>query len=121
MKKLFLIISLVISAGKIGAQTLAKNDLPAKETSSVSENALANVPEYPGYKVNCIQNKTTFSFEVISPKSEKAELKLVTSAWGDVCTIYKGAIREGKNVITVRSPKVRKGTYYVVSKLSGGE
>src|SRR4051794_40664064 len=97
MKTLFLIIFALIYAQGLQAQTIAGN------VASIGENTVpeaANTPsvaELPGYKVSFSQNKTGFSFEVISPKTENAELKLVTSVWGDVCTIHKGQVHEGKN------------------------
>jgi len=82
---------------------------------------IPSAPDLPSYHVNFSQSKTGISFEVISPKSEKADLKLVSSAWGDICVIHKGMIHAGKNTFTLRSSKIGSGTYYVISKLSDGE
>ena len=121
MKKLFLIISLSVIAGSLGAQTIAKNELFVKENPSLESANIPSAPDLPSYRVSFTQSKTGTSFEVISPKSEKADLKLVSSAWGDICTIHKGMIRAGKNIFPIRSPKIASGTYYVISKLADGE
>jgi len=121
MNKLFLILSLVIFTGRLGAQVIAKNELPAKISSSLESANIPSAPELPSYHVNFTQTKSRISFEVISPKSESAELKLVNSSWGDVCTIHKGLIHAGKNIFTLHSPKIGQGMYYVISKLSDGE
>jgi hypothetical protein len=120
MKQLFLIISLISIAGRLEAQNIAKNEPVARELS-VSAASPAGVAEYSGYKVTCVQNKKNYSFEILSPKSDKADVKLTNTLGGDVCTIYKGVIHEGKNVFTLPAAKISRGTYYVVSKLSNGE
>jgi hypothetical protein len=121
MNKLFLIFSLVIFAGKLGAQPIATNELTVKENPLLESAPIPSAPELPSYHVRFTQSKTSMSFEVISPKSGKADLKLVSSSWGDICTIHKGIIHAGKNIFTLRSSKIGSGTYYVVSKLGNGE
>lgn len=120
MKQLFLIISLFIVAGRLQAQNIAKNEPVNKEISS-NPAVLVGVIEYPSYRVICQQNKKNFSFEVFSPKSGKADVKLVNTLGVDICSIHKGAIHEGKNTYTLASQKLSKGIYYVVSKLESGE
>jgi hypothetical protein len=121
MNKLFLYISLLIFSGKLGAQPIAKNELTGKENPSIESANTPSAPELPSYHINFTQSKSGISFEVISPKSESAELKLVNSSWGDVCTIHKGLIHAGKNIFALHSPKIAGGMYYVVSKLADGE
>jgi hypothetical protein len=121
MKKLFLIILISVVTGKLEAQTIARNELTGKELPSVESANVPSAPDLPSYHVSFTQTKTGISFEVISPKSEKAELKLVNSAWSDICTIHKGLVHSGKNIFTLHSPKIGSGTYYVVSKLANGE
>ena len=120
MKKLFLILVLFVAAGRLEAQTIAKNEPVIKEIS-VNPAVLVDVVEYPSYRVICQQNKKNFSFEVLSPKYGKAEVKLVTTLGMDICTIHKGVIHEGKNVFMLSNQKLAKGAYYVVSKLESGE
>jgi hypothetical protein len=120
MKQLFLIISLIIVAGRLNAQSIAKNE-PLTHDVSVSSVALPGVAEYSGYKVVFLQNKKNYSFEILSPKSEKADVKLTSMTGADVCNIYKGVIHEGKNIFTLPGKRIAAGTYYVVSKLSSGE
>jgi hypothetical protein len=121
MKTLFFIIFLLISASGLQAQSMAKNEVSMHENIAPETANTTSVAELPGYKVSFTQNKTDFSFEVISPKSENAELRLVNSVWGDVCIIHNGPVREGKNTFTLHNPKISRGTYYVISKLSSGE
>ncbi len=122
MKKLFLIILVLVFAGQLKAQNIAKNEPSIKDISLNGTSAgIPSVAEYPGYKVLCQQNKRNLSFEIFSPKLDKAEVKLVNSDGADVCTIYKGKIHLGKNVFTLSSKKPPCGMYYVVSKLSCGE
>lgn len=122
MRQLFLIISLLIVAGRLEGQTIAKNDVPSKETGSNERLiTIPNVAEYTGYKVLCHQDKKNLSFEVFSPKSDNAELKLVSTEGSEIYTIHNGSIRIGKNVFTLPSKKFSPGMYYVVSKLTGGK
>ncbi len=121
MKQLFLIISLIIVAGKLNAQSIAKSEPVSHDLSAPQVGTPPGVAEYSGYRVNCIQNKKNYSFEILSPKSDKADVKLTNNLGADICTIYKGVIHEGKNVFTVPAKKISRGTYYVVSKLSNGE
>ena len=120
MKKLFLIILPIFVAGSLNAQSIAKNE-PLSHDVSVSSPAPLGVSEYLGYKVLFQQNKKNFSFEILSPKSDKADVKLTSMTGADICSIYKGVIHEGKNVFTLSGKKIAPGAYYVVSKLSGGE
>jgi hypothetical protein len=120
MKQLFLILSLFIVAGRLQAQNISKNEPIVKEIS-INAAVLVDVVEYPSYRVICQQNKKNFSFEVLSPKYGKAEVKLVTTLGMDICTIHKGVIREGKNVFMLSHQKLARGAYYVVSKLESGE
>ncbi|MFI5264873.1 MAG: hypothetical protein ACHQM6_10195 [Candidatus Kapaibacterium sp.] len=120
MKQLFLIISLIIAAGRLNAQSIAKNEpVPSDLTASLA--APPGVAESSGYKVVFLQNKKNYSFEILSPKSDKADVKLTNTSGMDICTIYKGVIHEGKNVFTLPGKKIACGTYYVVSKLASGE
>ena len=121
MKKLFPLILLVLIAGRLGAQTIAKNEPSAHENILFEPTPAPSAPELPSYHVSITQSKSGISFNIISPKSEKAELKLLNSAGGDVCFIHKGSIREGKNTYTLHNPKITPGMYYVVSKFSTGE
>jgi hypothetical protein len=122
MRQLFLIISLLIAAGRLEAQTIAKNDVPSKEVALNERlTTIPNVAEYSGYKVLCHQDKKNLSFEVYSPKPDNAELKLVTTEGSEIYTIHKGVIRIGKNVFTLPSKKISPGIYYVVSKLTDGK
>ena len=120
MKKLFLIISLLFAAQKLEAQNIPKNERLA-HTIDVSSAVSPAIAENSGYRVFCQQDKKNWSFEVISPKSDKAEVKLVNTSGEDICIIYKGVLHEGKNTFSLASKKVASGTYYVVSKLSSGE
>jgi hypothetical protein len=121
MNKLFLIILFGLFSGGLQAQVIAKNEVAEKVTPTLESANIPSAPELPSYHVNFKQNKTGVSFEVISPKSEKAELKLVNAVRGDVCLIHKGLIHSGKNVYTVPSRKLPGGTYYVLSTLADGE
>ena len=120
MKTLFLIILLGIGTGKLEAQRIARNE-PVTHDLPVALAAPSGVVEYSGYKVVFLQNKQNCSFEIFSPKSDKADIKLINSSGADICPIYKGAIHEGKNIFTLPSKKIARGSYYVVSKLSSGE
>lgn len=120
MKHLFLIISFILVAGKLEAQSIAKNEPLAHEIAAPSVTP-PGVTEYPSYKVICLQTKKNYSFEVLSPKSDRAEVKLMNTSGADICTIYKGIIHEGKNIFCMPSKKINQGAYYVVSKLSNGE
>ncbi len=120
MKQLFLIISLFIVAGRLNAQSIAKNEPLTHDISAFSAAPLG-VAEYSGYKVVFLQNKKNYSFEILSPKSEKADVKLTSTSGSDICSIYKGVIHEGKNIFTLPGKKIAPGTYYIVSKLSSGE
>ncbi|MFI5263877.1 MAG: hypothetical protein ACHQM6_05125, partial [Candidatus Kapaibacterium sp.] len=86
-----------------------------------SSPAPLGVAEYSGYKVLFQQNRKNLSFEILSPKSDKADVTLTSMTGADICSIYKGVIHEGKNIFTLPGKKIAPGTYYVVSKLSGGE
>ena|SRR5436190_8160016 len=119
MKQLFLILVLVVAAGRLEAQNIAKNDPITKEITLNS--GISSVVEYPGYHVRCQQAKKNFAFDVFSPKSGKAEVKVVNTSGVDICTIHKGALHEGKNSFILPSQKISKGIYYVVSKLESGE
>ena len=122
MRQLFLIISLLIAAERLEAQTIAKNDVPSKEVASNERlTTIPNVAEYSGYKILCHQDKKNLSFEVFSPKSDNAELKLVTTEGSEIYTIHKGVIHIGKNVFMLPSKKFSPGIYYVVSKLTDGK
>ena|SRR5579864_7990439 len=118
--KLFLIISFLIIAGGLNAQSIAKSEASGHEMS-VLATAPPGVVEISGYKVVFLQNKKNYSFEILSPKSDKADVKLTNTLGSDICTIYKGVIHEGKNIFTLPGKKIAPGTYYVVSKLSSGE
>ena len=120
MKQLFLIISLIFAAGRLNAQSIAKSE-PAVRDVSVPSGTPPSVAEYSGYKVICLQNKKNYSFEILSPKSDKADVKLINTSGADICAIYKGVIHEGKNIFTLPGKKIAPGTYYLVSKLSSGE
>jgi hypothetical protein len=120
MKQLFLIISLLIAAGRLNAQSIAKNE-PAPSDLTAPLAAPPGVAESSGYKVVFLQSKKNYSFEILSPKSDKADVKLTNTSGMDICTIYKGVIHEGKNVFTLPGKKIAPGSYYVVSKLSSGE
>ena len=120
MKKLFLTISLIFVAGSLNAQSIAKNEPSTHDVSAVST-VPPGVAEYSGYKVVFLQNKKNYSFEILSPKSDKADVKLTNISGSDICTIYKGVIHEGKNIFTLPGKKISSGTYYVVSKLASGE
>ena len=120
MKQLFLIISLIIFAGKLDAQSIARTE-PISHDVTSPQVVTPGVAEYSGYKVVCVQNKKNYSFEILSPKSDKADVKLTNSLGADICTIYKGVIHEGKNIFTLPAKKISRGTYYIVSKLSNGE
>ncbi|MEP7234852.1 MAG: hypothetical protein ABI778_06110 [Ignavibacteriota bacterium] len=119
MKQLFLLILLISFAKVVHAQSIAKSE-PEREVVAVPA-APAGVVEYSDYKVLFQQNKKKYSVEILTPKSDKAEVKLTSVTGLDVCTIYKGVIHEGKNVFSLPGKKFARGTYYVVSKLSGGE
>lgn len=118
-----LIIGIVLlSAASVSAQTIAKNEVGTHETRpnvpvAVVSGALIN----PGYSVICLQNNKSFSFEITSPRSDKAEVKLQNVNGDDVCIIHKGLIKEGKNTFSLGHRKIARGIYYVVSKLSSGE
>ncbi len=120
MKKLFLIILVLAGSGTLRAQNIAKFEPLAKDESAVSV-VLPDAIEYPSYKVTCTQNKKDYSFEITSPKSDKAEVKLVNTQGTDICTIHNGLLRGGKNIFSIPSKKIASGIYYVVSKLSNGE
>jgi hypothetical protein len=118
--KLLLIISLIFVAGRLNGQSIAKSEPVPHDISSPSVTP-PGVAEYSGYKVVFLQNKKNYSFEILSPKSDKADVKLTSTSGLDICTIYKGVIHEGKNIFTLPGKKIVRGTYYVVSKLSSGE
>lgn len=120
MKKLFLIIFVLVGSGSLRAQNIAKTEPLAKSESTVSD-VLPDAVEFPSYKVTCLIAKKDFSFEITSPKSDKAEVKLVNTLGAEIFTIHKGLLREGKNVFNVPSKKIAAGIYYVVSKLANGE
>ena len=122
MKYVIFILSLVIISGRISAQVVVHNDLannearPASHAPSVSESL-----EPQSYTVTFIRDRKASTFEVISPKSDKGEVKLVNAAGSDICTIHKGRISEGKNFFRLRNRVIPRGIYYVVSKLASGE
>ena len=120
MKQLFIVILLIFASQSLNAQSIARNELSDREFSAPSA-APPGVSESSGYKVVFLQNKKNHSFEILSPKSDKAEVKLTSISGSDICTIYNGVIHEGKNIFTLPGKKIAAGTYYVVSKLSSGE
>lgn len=122
--KYLLIISLVaFQSLPVQAQSIARNDVaPAVSHIDVAAPAaVSGVVEEPSYSVNLIRDKKNSAFEIFSPKADRAEVKLMNDAGSEVCLIHKGAIKEGKNLFTVKSRKLHRGIYYVVSKLSSGE
>ncbi|MDP4230914.1 MAG: hypothetical protein Q8916_10980 [Bacteroidota bacterium] len=106
--------------GGLKAQTLARNEGLTRDIPTTSAPA-PDVAEYPSYKVACQVTKKNCTFDIYSPKSDKAEVKLMSISGADVCLIHKGALKVGKNSFTVSAKKVTPGIYYVVSKLSNGE
>ena len=120
MKKLFLIILLGMFAGTLNAQNIAKYEVVSTNVVATVA-ATPDVVEYPSYRASYTLGKKGGSIEVFSPRSDNAEVKLVSSTGADVCIIHKGTIHEGKNVFSLTSMKISKGIYYVVSKLSAGE
>ncbi len=121
--KYALVISMVgLMALTVRAQSIAHNDVSTNDARPVAPAvAVSGALEHASYSVVLVQNKKNAAFEVTSPKADKAEVKLVTAEGSDVCVIHKGTLRTGKNVFTVPSRKIRKGIYYVISKLSSGE
>ena len=122
MKAVVLISLVLLTAAQVSAQPIAGNEVPAIVASApVAVPPVSGALEHASYRVSFFQNGKNCSFEVYSPKSEKAEVKLVTVGGDDICVIHKGSLREGKNIFTLPSKKISKGVYYVVSKLAGGE
>lgn len=117
------IISLIaFQSLTVQAQSIAHNDLPSNDgRSAIVTPTVAGALEHSSYSVVLVQNKKNSSFEIMSPKADKAEVKLVNAEGTDICTIHKGALRHGKNLFTLPSKKIGKGIYYVISKLSSGE
>ncbi|HET9137695.1 MAG TPA: hypothetical protein VFO76_13770 [Candidatus Kapabacteria bacterium] len=123
MKTGSLIILLLLTAGQLSAQGIAHNGVPvavSATSATVTEN-VSGALEQNSYHVSLVQNSKTRVFEVFSPKASSAEVKLVTSSGDDICVIHKGKLHEGKNTFKLISQKIAPGSYYVVSKFSGGE
>ena len=122
-KQVFIAI-LLVAAGRLSAQPIEKNEVGVKAIAYSSSEIPATGPAveaHVGYTVNCVKNGTKTVFEVISPKSDRGEVKLQNSTGTDICLIHKGEIKEGKNTYTLGSRKIGRGIYYVVSKLASGE
>jgi len=123
MKTGSLIILLLLTAGQLSAQGIAHNGVPAAVSASsttVTEN-VSGALEQNSYHVSLVQNTKNRVFEVYSPKASSVEVKLVNANGDDICVIHKGKLHEGKNTFKLTSKKIAPGSYYVVSKFSGGE
>ena len=122
MKYVILILSLIVISGRMSAQVIANNTVMANSTRT-AENlpSVSGALEHQSYSVTFIPGKKSGSFEIISPKTDKAEVKLMSVSGNEICLIHKGLIREGKNTFKLRSRSVGRGIYYVISKLASGE
>jgi hypothetical protein len=123
MKYAFIISLIVLQSLTVQAQAIARNDVPSIELRSniAPSSTISGALERSSYSVILIQNKKNSSFEVISPKADKAEVKLMSDGGSEICVIHKGMIKSGKNLFTLPTRKIGRGIYYVVSKLSSGE
>ncbi|SRR5579883_2071663 len=119
--KYYLVISLLIATAVVSqAQVIVNHDL-ADNITPKSTTVLSEGARTPEYSVSYVAGQGGSTFEVVSPKAERAEVRLVTLGGSEVCMIHNGLVKEGKNVFTLRHRKFHKGAYYVVSKLSSGE
>ncbi len=124
MYKRIFIAFLVLIAGRLSSQPVEKTEVSSKPIAFSNSEPPASksaVTAHSGYTVNCIKNGSKTVFEVISPKTDRGEVKLQNSIGTDICLIHKGEIKEGKNTFTLGSRKIGRGVYYVVSKLASGE
>src|SRR5690348_2461983 len=113
MKAIILISLAILTAAQVSAQPIARNEVPAAVAATpVVAPTVSGALEHPSYKVSFVQNGKNCSFEIYSPKSEKAEVKLVTAGGDDIYVIHKGSLHEGKNTFNLPSKKITKGVYY---------
>ncbi|HYM20306.1 MAG TPA: hypothetical protein VEW28_04795 [Candidatus Kapabacteria bacterium] len=122
MKYVIVILSLIVISGEGYSQAVVNNMLAANTTPpAVHSPVVGNSSDQQSYSVTFIPGKKNGSLEIISPKADKAEVKLVSISGNDICLIHKGVIREGKNLFKLRGRPVGRGVYYVISKLASGE